>query len=71
MTSFHNRPEDAVQDIFLRLPADALVLFKRVSKYWYALICSLIKDPLFVSKNLQNFKHKSSSSLIIRRPCPP
>ncbi|XP_010100598.2 L-type lectin-domain containing receptor kinase IX.1 [Morus notabilis] len=50
MTSFHNRPEDAVQDIFLRLPADALVLFKRVSKYWDIKSSNIMLDSNFNAK---------------------
>ncbi|GMN56118.1 hypothetical protein TIFTF001_025226 [Ficus carica] len=67
MALFYNLPDDVADNIFLHLPADSLVRFKCVSKSWYALLCSLIKDPVFVAKNLQNFKNRSSSSLLISR----
>lgn len=61
-------PEEVVEEILLRLPADSLVRFKCVCKSWYA----LINDPSFVHKHLirlkiENSKSSSSISLFLSR----
>lgn len=49
-----NLPEELVVEIMSWLPPESLIQFKCVSKNWYFLINSLIKDPNFVSKHLHN-----------------
>ncbi|PON83563.1 F-box domain containing protein [Trema orientale] len=70
MTSFYHLPEGVLEVIFSWLPADSLVRFKCVNKSWYSLICALINDPSFVSKQLHNTRNKSSASLLLTRTCP-
>lgn len=57
-------PEEVIEIIFSKLPADSVLRFKCVNKSWYAFISALIKDPGFVTKNLHNAKNNSSLSLI-------
>ncbi|PON83826.1 F-box domain containing protein [Trema orientale] len=60
-------PEELVEIIISRLPADSLVRFKCVNKAWYSYICARINDPLFVAKNLHYAKKKPSESLLLTR----
>ncbi|PON51469.1 hypothetical protein TorRG33x02_311400, partial [Trema orientale] len=55
-------PEGALVEIFSWLPPESLMRFKCVSKSWYALINSVIKNPEFVNKHLHNVNTISSSS---------
>ncbi|PON70470.1 F-box domain containing protein [Parasponia andersonii] len=51
-------PEEVLlEEIFSWLPPESLFRFKCVSKSWYALINSLIKNPEFVNKHLRNIEN--------------
>lgn len=59
-------PKDVLEMIFSWLPADSLIRFKCVSRFWNDVIRDLIKDTEFVSKHLQNLNNtKSSTSLVL------
>ena len=44
-------PEDVLMDIFARLPVKSLLQFRCVCKSW----CNLMKDPIFVTKHVNQF----------------
>ncbi|PON77051.1 F-box domain containing protein, partial [Parasponia andersonii] len=55
-------PKEMLGEAFSWLPPQSLIQFKCVSKSWYALIDSLMKDPKFVNKHLRNIDNKLLSS---------
>ena len=55
-------PEEVLEEIFSWLPPESLIQFKCVSKSWYALINSLMKNQVFVNKHLHNIDKISSST---------
>ncbi|PON47165.1 F-box domain containing protein, partial [Trema orientale] len=55
-------PEEVLVEIFSWVPPQSLIRFKCVSKSWYALINSLVKNPEFVNKHLRNVDDKVFSS---------
>ncbi|XP_030484873.2 F-box/kelch-repeat protein At3g23880 isoform X1 [Cannabis sativa] len=55
-------PEAVLEEIFSWLPPDSLISFKCVSKSWYGLIKSLVKNSIFVNKHLRNINNKLLSS---------
>ncbi|KAK9986537.1 hypothetical protein SO802_031488 [Lithocarpus litseifolius] len=61
-------PEDVLMDIFARLPVKSLSQFKRVCKSW----CNLIKDPVFVTKYVNQFalSNNGKASFRIKLPKP-
>ncbi|KAH7575346.1 hypothetical protein ACOSQ2_005406 [Xanthoceras sorbifolium] len=57
-------PQEVLVEIFIRLPAKALLASRLVCKSW----CSLITDPKFIYKHTQfTFKSQDTSQLIVRR----
>ncbi|XP_062074845.1 uncharacterized protein LOC133778841 [Humulus lupulus] len=70
MASFCDLPSEIVEKIMLWVPADSLVQYKSVNKFWYSLISAFINDPEFVAKHLLITKNQSSTSLFFRRPSP-
>ncbi|PON47926.1 F-box domain containing protein [Parasponia andersonii] len=54
--------EDVLVEIFSWLSPECLIGFKCVSKSWYSLISSLIKNPEFVTKHIRNNNILSSRS---------
>ncbi|PON47173.1 F-box domain containing protein [Trema orientale] len=59
--------QDVLEEILSWLPPESLMQSKLVSKSWYALISSLVKNPIFVSKHLHNIDKRifSSSTCIV------
>ena len=45
--------------IFTFVDLEMLILFKRVNKFYYNLITSLLKDPHFISKRFKDFSKES------------
>ncbi|KAM6579046.1 hypothetical protein CsatB_030883 [Cannabis sativa] len=64
MACFYDLPSELVEKIMLWAPADSLVQFRFVNKFYHTLISSLIKDPEFVAKHLIIAKNKSLVSLL-------
>ncbi|XP_062120035.1 putative F-box protein At3g10430 isoform X2 [Humulus lupulus] len=70
MASFCDLSNEIVENIMLWVPADSLVQFKRVNKFWYSLISDFINDPTFVAKHLLITKDQSSASVLSIQPSP-
>lgn len=58
-------PKEMLEIIFSWLPADSLIRFKRVNKFWYDLIRDLIKDK---KKHLHNLSNNESSASLVFAP---
>ncbi|POO01830.1 F-box domain containing protein [Trema orientale] len=65
MASFADLPEEVVVEIMSWLPPESLLRFICVSKSWYVLINSLVKNTKFVAKHLYNSSNKSSSLVLM------
>ena len=65
MVRYCDLPEEVLEEIMSWLPPDCLRRFKCVSKSWYVLINSVIKNSGFVAKHLGNMKKKKLTSPFI------
>ncbi|XP_062120037.1 putative F-box protein At4g10190 [Humulus lupulus] len=63
MASLCDLPEEIVEKIMLLVPADSVVQFKFVNRFFYSLISAFIKDPRFVAKHLLITKNQPFASL--------
>ncbi|KAF4374980.1 hypothetical protein G4B88_004731 [Cannabis sativa] len=64
MGRFCDLPSEVVEKIMLLVPADSLVEFKSLNKFWYSCFSTFINDPKFAAKHLLNTKNQSSMSLL-------
>ncbi|KAM6598198.1 hypothetical protein CsatA_008722 [Cannabis sativa] len=64
MGRFCDLPSEVVEKIMLLVPADSVVEFKSLNKFWYSCISTFINDPKFVAKHLLNTKSESSISFL-------
>ncbi|KAM6579049.1 hypothetical protein CsatB_030886 [Cannabis sativa] len=71
MARFSDLPSEVVAKIMLLVPADCLVEFKLMNKFWYSCISTFIDNPIFVAKHLLMTKNQSSMSLLcFKEPSP-
>lgn len=60
-----NQPTKALEELLLRLPADALTRFKCVNKSWRG----IITKPSFITRHLKYVKTNCSESVLFGRSC--
>ncbi|KAM6571700.1 hypothetical protein CsatA_015780 [Cannabis sativa] len=65
-----NLLEELLVEVFSWLPAESLIRFKCVNKYWYGLITSLLKNSSFVHNHFRNLNSICTSSSCMVFCCP-